>query len=120
MDRLKYVNDNFGHTEGDCAIKTVAASLLYNGGDIACSRFGGDEFAVIAAGSNFEPEEYIARVRGYLDEYNRKSGKPYPVGISVGWESSLTGTPADIDEMIRTADSRMYEDKRKRKAVRSD
>ena len=75
---------------------------------------------MIAAGSDFEPEEYIARVRGYLDEYNRKSGKPYPVGISVGWESSLTGTPADIDEIIRTADSRMYEDKRKRKAVRSD
>ena len=120
MDRLKYINDNFGHTEGDCAIKTVATSLVYNGGNIACSRFGGDEFAVIAAGSDFDPKEYIAQVRGYLDEYNSRSGKPYPVRISVGWESSMTGAPVDIDEMIRTADSRMYEDKRQRKAVRMD
>lgn len=120
MDRLKYVNDNFGHTEGDIAIKTVAAALLYNDGDIACSRFGGDEFAVIASGSGFVPEDYIAQVRGYLDEYNRTSGKGYPVGISAGWESSEPGSAADIDEMIRTADSRMYEDKRKRKAVRQD
>lgn len=120
MDRLKYINDNFGHTEGDSAIKTVAAALLYNGGDIACSRFGGDEFAVIASGDGFSPEEYIANVRGYLDEYNRTSGKGYPVGISVGWESSAPGVAADIDEMIRTADARMYEDKRQRKAIRKD
>lgn len=120
MDRLKYVNDNFGHTEGDSAIKTVAAALLYNGGDAACSRFGGDEFAVIAAGEDFIPEKYIAQVWEYLDEYNRTSGKGYPVEISVGWESSEPGAPADIDEMIRIADSRMYEDKRKRKAVRRD
>ena len=40
MDYLKYINDNFGHNEGDEAIKAVASALHANGRDEICSRFG--------------------------------------------------------------------------------
>ncbi len=119
MDGLKYINDNFGHSEGDSAIKTVANALMsVSAESTVCSRFGGDEFAVIGGGENFSPEKYIRDVREYLAEYNKNSGKPYPVGISCGWETANIISGCDIDEIIKTADARMYEDKRSRKAGR--
>lgn len=122
MDRLKYINDNFGHTEGDRAIKAVAGSLTASPGfDTVCARFGGDEFEVIGFGEDFSPDDYISEVKAYLAAYNRSSGAPYRVEISVGWEKAeLTGkSDTNIaDEIIRIADSRMYEDKRSRKAAR--
>lgn len=122
MDRLKYINDNFGHNEGDRAIKTVAAALMSAPGyELVCSRFGGDEFAVIGSGDDFSPEDYITEVRAYLAGYNRSSGCPYRVEVSVGMEKTdLSGWSSSdsIDDIIRIADARMYEDKRSRKAVR--
>ena len=119
MDYLKYINDTFGHTEGDAAIKTAANALIYACcGKEICARFGGDEFAVAGIGGEGYPEEYMGRVKAYLDEFNISGGKPYKVGISCGW-AEVTGSLANgIDEFIRTADARMYEDKRRRKSVR--
>ncbi len=119
MDYLKYINDTFGHTEGDTAIKTAANALANAAkGNEICARFGGDEFAVAGIGGEGYPEEYMGRVKAYLDEFNASGGKPYKVGMSCGW-AEVTGTLANgIDEFIRTADARMYEDKRQRKSVR--
>ena len=48
MDRLKYINDHFGHIYGDRAIKTIAETILkiIPGGAMAV-RTGGDEFLII-------------------------------------------------------------------------
>ena len=48
MDKLKEVNDTYGHAAGDSAIQAVASAIRDNcrRGDVPC-RFGGDEFAVI-------------------------------------------------------------------------
>lgn len=122
MDRLKYINDTFGHNEGDRAIKAVAASLTSAPGcEIVCSRFGGDEFAVIGYGDEFSPDDYISEIKAYLAGYNRSSGAPYRVEVSVGWEMadlSDKTQACEIDNIIRIADARMYEDKRSRKAAR--
>jgi diguanylate cyclase (GGDEF)-like protein len=47
MDRLKYINDTFGHEEGDYGINAVcdAARSITENGEI-CVRAGGDEFYV--------------------------------------------------------------------------
>lgn len=119
MDGLKFINDNFGHSEGDRAIKAVSAALMSVSPDhTVCARFGGDEFAVIGSGEDFSPDEYISQLREYLANYNSTSGKPYAVGISCGWETAAIGSGCDIDEIITTADAGMYEDKRSRKAGR--
>ena len=51
MDRLKYINDTFGHTEGDHGIKTVSSAALAvtANGEITV-RAGGDEFYIIGVG----------------------------------------------------------------------
>lgn len=48
MDRLKYVNDNFGHNEGDAYIKFISDKLkeYFREDDVIC-RMGGDEFVVL-------------------------------------------------------------------------
>lgn len=118
MDYLKYINDNFGHNEGDEAIKAVASALHANGMDEICSRFGGDEFTVIGFGDDKYPEEYVKKVRDRLNEFNAASGKPYKVGISCGWDEIHPEVSADVENFIRTADFRMYDDKRRRKKSR--
>ena len=52
MDGLKYINDTFGHGEGDCGIMTVsrAAKMLTRDNEI-CVRAGGDEFFIIGIGA---------------------------------------------------------------------
>ncbi len=122
LDGLKYINDNFGHAEGDNAIKTVAAALAHAAvdGEI-CARFGGDEFVVagvLSSGGETYPEKFKKRFNDYIDEYNSSSGKPYKVAASIGITCRLYDTSA-VDEMIKISDDLMYADKAGRKKVRS-
>lgn len=122
LDGLKSINDNFGHAEGDNAIKTTAAALAYAAvnGEI-CARFGGDEF-VVAGVINIDPEEYDEdfkqRVKDFIDNYNKTSGKPYKVATSIGITCRYPGE-ATVDELIKLSDDLMYADKASRKMVRS-
>ena len=122
LDGLKYINDTFGHAEGDNAIKTAAAALAYAAvnGEI-CARFGGDEF-VVAGVLTMSPEEYDRgfkqRVKEYIDNYNNTSGKPYKVATSIGI-TCRSPVGATVDELIKLSDDLMYADKASRKTVRS-
>ena len=121
LDGLKYINDNFGHSEGDNAIKVVAMALEYAAveGEI-CSRFGGDEFVVAGMVQNGDTyaEDFKKRVDEYIDKYNSVSGRPYKVETSIGIVCyNPRGTT--IDEMIKMSDNLMYADKASHKEVRS-
>lgn len=121
LDGLKYINDNFGHYEGDNAIKVTAMALEYAAveGEI-CARFGGDEFVVAGVVKDADSYEknFKSRVSEYIERYNNISGKPYKVAASVG---IICGKPdgSTIDELIKMSDNLMYADKSTRKAVRS-
>ncbi len=121
LDGLKYINDNFGHAEGDNAIKTVAAALSYAAvNDEVCARFGGDEF-VVAGVINMSEEEYSEQFRNrfdeYINRYNGSSGKPYKVGASLGI-TCHSPKGATVDELIKLSDDLMYTDKASRRLVR--
>lgn len=121
LDGLKYINDNFGHSEGDNAIKVTAMALEYAAvdGEI-CARFGGDEFVVagIIKDSEAYGQNFKSRVNEYIERYNNVSGKPYKVAASIGITCSEPDN-ATIDELIKTSDNLMYADKASRKTVRS-
>ncbi len=113
LDNLKGINDTYGHHEGDNAIITVADALrsASNEYDIN-ARFGGDEY--ITAGicvSESYAENFVTRVKEYLDNYNKNSGKPYLVEASCGLYSLVPATGKTIDEFIKAADERMYDQK---------
>lgn len=114
MNGLKYINDNFGHPEGDSAIKTLAVTVysICSNDDI-CVRSGGDEFLIIGECLYGEDvvKNRIEMIIKRLESYNSDSGKPYNVTASFGMSCAKANSPTDIDSMIQTADYRMYEDK---------
>lgn len=122
LDGLKHINDTFGHTEEDNAITTVGKALVSSAiqGEV-CSRFGGDEFTVagvIADSDSCYFDSFRFRFREYLHRYNSISHKPYQVESSIGFCIQPMDKNVDLDQMIKVADDRMYEDKIQRRKAR--
>jgi diguanylate cyclase (GGDEF)-like protein len=112
MDDLKHVNDAHGHAEGNRAIRRVAEALAANvpaGTDVA--RVGGDEFALLLAGSVEHAQELCAELKRTLS----RSG----LDLSFGWAARPEDGIASL-ELFRKADDRLYAAKllgRNRRAV---
>lgn len=118
MDGLKFINDNFGHKEGDFAIQKVAEAITSccRGGTDICARLGGDEFVVMCINvpETFE-SLFESRLESKLDGINQSVNKPYTISASAG---SVFTTPTRNDKLadiIQKADSLMYDIKRKKK-----
>lgn len=113
LDELKYINDTFGHSEGDNAILTVSRALLscsLQGG--LCARFGGDEFCTAIIVNDDGADELCEKFKedflNTLNEYNINSNKPYVVKASIGCSYEIIDRNIDTDELIRRADEKMY------------
>lgn len=113
MDRLKMINDTYGHAEGDAAIKQVAntmAALIYD--NELCARIGGDEFLIAFSGEHVEDRALSIQKELVmaLQEYNASSGKPYPLEVSIGvYCNPIKGHT--LDYFLKKADNLMYENK---------
>jgi diguanylate cyclase (GGDEF)-like protein/PAS domain S-box-containing protein len=113
MDRLKAVNDRYGHQEGDFAIKKTAEILkqTFREADIV-ARTGGDEFVVLTAYSMPENiESIISRLQSKIEVYNASSNRSYVLSLSIGAIPVDIHSPESIDELIDKADKAMYEQK---------
>lgn len=116
LDGLKYINDNFGHGEGDVAIRTVAQALKAACPEGAvCTRFGGDEMIAVIEGECTEPLR--ERLNALLEDHSKKSGKPYRVSASLGIYVSRDESK-DFEELMKKADKLMYADKMEKKKKR--
>ena len=114
IDGLKAINDRHGHTAGDAAIRGTADILRgsLRDSDIIL-RAGGDEFIfILIGGDEHTAHEITRRIHHNLDRFNRTQGLPFVLRFSIGMSETASG-PADIDRLIRAADARMYENKRK-------
>ena len=113
MDNLKKVNDQFGHADGDFALRTIASALktsLRN--DDIIGRIGGDEFVGFALLGNQQSAETISnRIHKKLEDFNTNSEKPYYVEASVGIFDFVCDPELDIQDLIKNADSALYENK---------
>ena len=106
IDDFKSINDRFGHSEGDRALKTLADVLKQS--RIAREwvfRFAGDEFIVLELGGG--PDALTA----YMEEVNRRleasdGAQPYRIRLSYGITAFDFG---DEDAFMRKMDERMYE-----------
>jgi len=111
LDRLKYINDTFGHKEGDFAIRKVADALV-----AVCpegslfNRFGGDEMLGVCLG-RLEPEDIRMAFADYFCEFNSNSDKPYEVDASIGVYITKEQDRLSFEELIERSDRLMYEEK---------
>lgn len=123
LDKLKYINDSFGHTEGDNAITVVAQALQScSGNSEKCARTGGDEFAIVGCYDYVDetPDYYKRRIYGYLSRYNDMSHKKYTVEASIGCFCGFVDDCKSVDECYAIADRLMYENKIERRKNRTD
>lgn len=116
-DDFKIVNDTYGHDCGDSYLKHVAHHLneLTRKSDLAF-RFAGDEFVVLLPGQKQEGADIIAgRIREHLLNTPLKIDDiTIPVVISYGVISTETLPRADSKTLMKMADERLYEMKRKK------
>jgi diguanylate cyclase (GGDEF)-like protein len=120
LDDLKTINDTFGHVSGDRALADTAQIFreTFRDSDII-ARMGGDEFAVILGNA---PDSGIATVRDRLEkrlvEYNARREGTFRLSVSAGLAIFDPARPVTVDELIRQADARMYEQKQAKKSAR--
>lgn len=113
VDNFKQVNDTYGHAYGDVALRTLARVVRKRFGNAGlCYRIGGDEFAVIVTKKDDDIESLIATLYNAVSA-ERAADAQLP-GISVGFARADAGS--SIRDIIKQADSAMYENKRARKA----
>ncbi|MBQ5333922.1 MAG: GGDEF domain-containing protein [Oscillospiraceae bacterium] len=123
MDGLKIINDTYGHSEGDYGIRAIAnifRQIARN--DDICVRAGGDEFYIIGVG-DYNSIDALVRVQRFnqaLEEANKTAAKPYEISASIGYCCESISHQIAIDELLRIADGRMYENKTARKKQRKE
>lgn len=119
MDKLKFINDNFGHSFGDVAIKAVATALLSAAkDDEICIRVSGDEFVVI--GMEYDQvkiEEFITNFEANINQYNNSSNQPFKVHVSYGWSIVKPTAGVTLEEYLIISDSKMYQQKYQKEAL---
>ena len=115
LNAFKACNDTLGHFWGDTVLKEFARRLRSALGPLAAlARVGGDEFAAVAVtdgGRNAAPE-LLRRIRESLREPAMLDGAPYRISCSVGW-AEFPAEGKNYETLMKTADARMYEDKRR-------
>ena len=119
MDSLKFINDTYGHAEGDLYIVTVADCLRSIPGDNVACRLGGDEFMVLMPDTTYEQAlEKAQAVQKQLSENKYLKDKDYTYSVSYGIVAVDENTTDDSATILGKADELMYEHKRARKKDR--
>lgn len=116
IDDLKKINDEFGHFEGDYALKT-AVQLIKSAlkkTDIL-ARTGGDEFLIILDCKTRDRVEHVTeKVKAAFQQYNETANKGYLLDCSIGAELFHSDFK-DVDYFMRHVDKLMYENKKNKK-----
>jgi two-component system cell cycle response regulator len=113
VDSLKTVNDCFGHLAGDRALCSVAARILraLRVEDVL-ARYGGDEFVVLAAGTDRADASHLAeRIRRTVEGLHMSAGgREVQITTSIGVASLTEVPPSDepVATLLALADARMY------------
>lgn len=115
LDHLKYVNDKYGHAEGDWYLKYFVTMVKrYIRKEDVFVRLGGDEFCIILKKcSKKKAQEKFARI---LQLFGQQEIRPYPKSFSYGIVEVKKGhDEISLEEIVEKADAVMYEQKRRHK-----
>jgi two-component system cell cycle response regulator len=112
LDRLKQINDHFGHGEGDTALIFTAQILreTFRDSDVI-GRFGGDEFLILAPETSSNSEvTLLRRLREKAKSYDPKECR-YTYSLSIGVARFDPRSPCLLRELISRADLALYKQK---------
>jgi diguanylate cyclase (GGDEF)-like protein len=116
INNLKQINDNYGHQEGDQAIRKVALTLKdFLRSDDYLFRLGGDEFLLASFGlTKSSGQERMQAIQTLLlnDEDNNT-----PIKVSVSWGMEEFGRELKFEQVMSSADKELYSHKVANRAV---
>ncbi|MGD1821772.1 MAG: ABC transporter substrate binding protein [Pleomorphochaeta sp.] len=113
INKLKFVNDNYGHEVGDILIKSISDVFARNirNKDSIC-RLGGDEFLFIFPESDIDQaQEILNLIYKQLEVINNSKKYPFTLSFSYGFSSYDKYICNNASTLISIADKKMYEHK---------
>ena len=117
LDYFKQLNDNYGHVFGDEVLQAVAACISDNVLRPAdcVARYGGEEFIIMLPNTNEDGLHLVAeRITNAVSELKFKSNeKQVHVTCSIGGATAYPHPEHDRAELVKKADSALYEAKEK-------
>jgi len=116
IDGMKWINDTFGHHEGDAALIEITNILrkTFRESDII-ARIGGDEFVILAIETDESNDTLlIERLKEHLDEHNEKRERSCMLMLSIGIAHYDPDHPSSLAELMEQADALMYMQKREK------
>ena len=113
MNDFKSINDNFGHSQGDDALVSLADVLEKTvGANGTVVRYAGDEFVIILNNGDEEAAEKCKlQIKKNLEEFNETHKKKYKLSASIG-VGVFDLEKGNVDKILKKIDKLMYEDKR--------
>lgn len=114
LDGMKWINDTFGHQEGDRALIAAAGIFknTFRESDIV-ARMSGDEFVVLALETTGDDGSPLStRLQDALNAHNAQTDRGYTLSLSVGVARYDPEHPCSVQELLARADSLMYQNKR--------
>ncbi len=117
INKMKMINDKFGHLQGDFAICTVAKVIQQVLKDEwIVVRYGGDEFLMVGECSGSEkPQQLLDEILSELDRTAMEMQLPYTLKAGVGYVMISPEESLNLSDCLRRADEAMYLMKKKQK-----
>jgi diguanylate cyclase (GGDEF)-like protein len=119
LDDFKTINDKWGHHKGDEALVAMADILKrsFRDSDLI-ARISGDEFALLLLGMH---ENYfdiiIGRLQQNIDAFNLRSGATFILSLSIGMALYDYSQTCSLEDLLKLADRRMYDQKQRKKNI---
>jgi diguanylate cyclase (GGDEF)-like protein len=120
MDRLKYINDTFGHDMGNLAIKTISGAVQECcPKESVAMRYGGDEFVVLVPGYGEEQARALmGQIQARIEDQKSRMNTGFPIEASIGYVITSQENTMNLNDYINLADEKMYAIKKAKKAQR--
>lgn len=115
INKMKVINDKYGHLQGDLAICTVAKTIKeILTDDWIIVRYGGDEFLMVGEYSNeMPPQKLLENIGMQLEHTCLQMNLPYPLKVGVGYVLIEPNEKLNLSEYLKLADEAMYLSKMK-------
>ena len=117
MNRMKYINDQYGHMAGDEAIRRMGRVLqCLTKFKMTPVHISGDEFLAYGITDHADEDlNLVEIVKDELERFNREDPWICNITAGVGVYAAIPQAEDNIDIFMTKADQAMYEDKNKRK-----
>ena len=113
LNDLKYVNDTYGHEEGDNYLRAAVEMIRQYFADVAIYRFGGDEFVVLLFDDNYQKRKSF--LKSFNDRIDQNLLNHDRIIIAAGMSDFIPDKDASVIPVFTRADALMYDRKQQLK-----